>query len=596
MGIFDKIKELYNKADTAVGGYLPGGSTPAEVKAPTPAYNPPPATRLPSVTSDAISQVTSTPAGTQSTGANPTAPTRSNASRVSNTSSGRSTLRSDLNGTEQLPVSPPVSAPVSVTPTIGKFNDGTIGWQADPDPQNKLQQITGQFTSGLFNKQDPTGRDFLTQENPTQAGRMINYVGNIALLGTGGEALLNYGYKAYNSIRGVKAIKSSEPVVKNIQSIADDGLSLFENGGTAKLASKSPSATGVTTDASGALSLDLAAYTKNTKNTKTVLDYIKGLFVSNSGKISIGGILGVGTVVGWAIYGDDSASLKISQINKDAPQAIKDLREAGLHDEANELENSVTEINDRSIWDRLNPIQRNIVGGKKTSIDLEINNYEEQTKQIIADQKQAHIDEVASFDAKLKTNTPVTDEEAARIAGLNKGGLAEQYLLAKEQTLLTQQLIDEEDRIYDRQLTLSDEEMVNDPEIRKAYYEADSDSPIKGLYDDALDRLSAQRKLDQQAKLDASDRAYSEQRQEEQRDYNEQQQAEQRSYSEGQQTLVDATATEASGSSALNFGLLNSSGEIEFVDRDAASNVYFGKTFEELTPAQKKLLMLSKGK
>jgi hypothetical protein len=78
--------------------------------------------------------------------------------------------------------------------------------------------------------------------------------------------------------------------------------------------------------------------------------------------------------------------------------------------------------------------------------------------------------------------------------------------------------------------------------------------------------------------------------------------AEQRTYTEQQDQIqaerqydLSATATESAGSSTLNFGLLSSGGSIEFVDRDKASQVYFGKPYELLDPAQKRLLDLSKG-
>jgi hypothetical protein len=75
-------------------------------------------------------------------------------------------------------------------------------------------------------------------------------------------------------------------------------------------------------------------------------------------------------------------------------------------------------------------------------------------------------------------------------------------------------------------------------------------------------------------------------------------QDDQRAYDEKlakEKAFSEDTATENVPGSTLGFGLLNSGGGIEFVDQDKASRAYFGKPFEELTPAQKKLLMLSKG-
>lgn len=56
------------------------------------------------------------------------------------------------------------------------------------------------------------------------------------------------------------------------------------------------------------------------------------------------------------------------------------------------------------------------------------------------------------------------------------------------------------------------------------------------------------------------------------------------------------TATTSSEGGTLSFGLLGGGGSTEFVDRDTASNAYFGKPYSELTPAQQRLLNLLKGK
>jgi len=103
-------------------------------------------------------------------------------------------------------------------------------------------------------------------------------------------------------------------------------------------------------------------------------------------------------------------------------------------------------------------------------------------------------------------------------------------------------------------------------------------------------------------KQTAEQRTYNEGQEAEQRAYNEQTKEEQRNYNEQQAALeaqrqagLEATATESSGSSTLTFGLLNTGGDTQFVDRDKAAQYYFEKPYEDLTPAQKKLLMLSKG-
>lgn len=90
-------------------------------------------------------------------------------------------------------------------------------------------------------------------------------------------------------------------------------------------------------------------------------------------------------------------------------------------------------------------------------------------------------------------------------------------------------------------------------------------------------------------------RAYEESRLQEQRTYNEEQAAKQLAAEQNAALEATATAVESSGGSTLTFGLLSSGGDIEYVDRDKASQFYYGKAFEELTYAQKRLLMLAKG-
>jgi hypothetical protein len=98
---------------------------------------------------------------------------------------------------------------------------------------------------------------------------------------------------------------------------------------------------------------------------------------------------------------------------------------------------------------------------------------------------------------------------------------------------------------------------------------------------------------DRQNKLaDVADqRNYDAQQQQDQRNYDAQQQATQQQ----SQSYADAAALESSGGSTLTFGLLNTGGGTQFVDKDKAAQVYFGKVYDQLTPEQQMLLNLLKG-
>ena len=106
-------------------------------------------------------------------------------------------------------------------------------------------------------------------------------------------------------------------------------------------------------------------------------------------------------------------------------------------------------------------------------------------------------------------------------------------------------------------------------------------------------QLQEQRRYDEQQL--AEKRAYEEQIKEEERAYEEEKAAREAEAAAEAAYASEATATEGTGGSTLTFGILNSGGDTEYVDIQKASQYYFGKAYEELTEAQKRLLMLSKG-
>jgi hypothetical protein len=105
------------------------------------------------------------------------------------------------------------------------------------------------------------------------------------------------------------------------------------------------------------------------------------------------------------------------------------------------------------------------------------------------------------------------------------------------------------------------------------------------------DLTDAATKREQELTDRADSRAYEEKQKQEERAYQQQT----TSQAAIDQAKLDATATIDSGGSTLQFGLLGTGGSTEFVDKDKASKVYFGKVYDELTPEQKLLLNLLKG-
>lgn len=114
------------------------------------------------------------------------------------------------------------------------------------------------------------------------------------------------------------------------------------------------------------------------------------------------------------------------------------------------------------------------------------------------------------------------------------------------------------------------------------------------------DRAYKEQQLQEQRRYDearlAEARAYAESQKEEERRYQEEQAAKESEAAEAEALRAEALATESLGGSTLNFGILGSGGDIEYVDINKAAQYYYGKPYEELTPAQIRLLMLAKGK
>ena len=347
-------------------------------------------------------------------------------------------------------------------------------------------------------------------------------------------------------------------------------------------------------------SYNLAKFSKsgtNSKSARTASDIIKGLFISKNGTPKLLGI-GLGTIVASGLYGITASSTKLENLAKNSPADIQTLREAGMHEEADAMQQDLDAIADTTNAVLLAPIY----GRSKPAKDMRdfATKYatliEEAKAKIEADEK-ANEDFVATTENKIKNGIDVSDEDLAKAAGLNPGGAAETQILLKEQIQVKNEAIETQNTLITKMVSMSDEQILSSPEILAAVNDpVNADSLLVQLYIDAHDNFESARqeaqKQEYAASVKAEQRAYNEAQRDEQRAYNEQQQA----IADQQQFVEESTATENSGASTLNFGILGSSGEVEFVDRDAASNVYFGKVFEELTPAQKKLLMLSKGK
>ena len=342
-------------------------------------------------------------------------------------------------------------------------------------------------------------------------------------------------------IHGVSETATAAIDAVNILNILNAGQSVFKAiAGMGKIGQLALSAGGAQTIAAtipeaAGIAPTIAAVGAPAVNTVTTAAKVG--FIANLFKMQgMGKVIGLGAVVS-AMSGATSTRKDISDYIKDSGALIMKLREEGMSEMADELAESNKDLRDG--FDLYLPyipviganLEKNKIQGYRDKLNDNLNTYDAKVR---ADKEKQAADKLAA-------------DQAATIAKMTAD------TAKTESDRINDQKVKDEQRAYDEQ------------------------------------KAEKERKQKQQDLVDS-------------RRYNEQQQTETRSYNEQQTTAAaqrefdqSAIATEAAGSSTLNFGLLSSGGSVEFVDRDKAATVYFGKPYVELTAAQKRLLDLSKG-
>jgi hypothetical protein len=270
----------------------------------------------------------------------------------------------------------------------------------------------------------------------------------------------------------------------------------------------------------------------NTATTAAKVGFITKLLTTQG----VSSALGIGAIV-QGISGATSTREKISDYIKDSGELIMKLREAGMTDMADELAESNKDLRDG--WDLIIPYLP--VMGKHTEMN-KVQGYRDKLNE-----------DLNAYDAKVRSDK---EKQAAD-------------KLAADQAAKIEQRAYDEKQLADKRAY--EEKQLTD---KRAYDEQQAKDKA------AADAAKADKERQQKQQDVTEQRTYTEQ---------------QAQFQANQQYDQLATATESAGSSTLNFGLLSSGGSIEFVDRDKASQVYFGKPYELLDPAQKRLLDLSKG-
>lgn len=534
MGILDSIKKIYAKADQALGGILPGNNPVAAPAAATPQASvyTGAAPYTPAIPTSAYG-TSSAQYGQVSPTGKVEVPPLAAPSASSSSYAGGSNAYSKPPKTTAPTMPPPVIPPSTQQPSI-----------QPPTAQPEYRTVTRVNDDGTSTTQkiDPkysyisqVGKyefDFWTTEG--QEERIRNALETVSPRLTPTAIGGKYVPGVSEATTGVIDALNVALLI-NAASGIYKAMATMNKIGAVALAPGGAEAIAATIPAAGGIAPTVASTVAPVANTKTVattIGFLKNILAT---KNILRTSLVLGGVVGVFSSAAGSAKEK-TDIEEEVGDYLPKLREAGMVDMADELRDSVADLRDG--WDAvisyLPYIGKNIGSSKIEGIRSKLNKA------------------VDDYDAIVKKEK-------------------EQELTA-EIAYKTQQ--QEEQRIYDEQQLAE----------KRAYEE--QQLADKRAYDESQAALKEQQQ---------------QQTTEEQRAYNEQQTAEQRAYNEQQQALRDqqaagleATATETSQGSTLTFGLLNSAGGKEFVDKDKAAQYYFKAPYEELTPAQKMLLNLLK--
>ena len=602
------LKDKYQALDTKLGGILPGkGNEEAAAPVATPTVAQPTSSAPTPYEASATAPNMSTEAGP--------AYSSGEATTVAPTGQSKASTPYEASGT----------APTSTEPTIPEIPEsvradlpiqrGPLGEPGYEAPNKVLSAL-----DWYFSDKNPVEKALgNSPEYNAQTGQyeLNDFESNaIAFPGTGsivkaGEKVLaketekrvaNQLAKTAEKRAAAKlaAKATTKDTFKAVDTLQAADNAFLAEGGESVVAQTIPEASGLLTSTGSYKStfgnnVDTAI---TTKSTRTIGTMFKEWFSSQSGTVKVGGVLGLSQIITAGWYGAPQTNREIDTIVSNAPKDIETLKEAGMILEADALTEAVDKLHNTSgfVKSFTSFYGRIHVGNMIGEINADYEPKIQEAKNMIEANEKTANDFDDTTDAKIKVNAYVSEEDLIKSANHNPGGLAAQLLYSKETLEVNQNALDIQNNILKKMIGMSDKDIINNAEIAAAVNDPRNEgSLIVQLYNSAID--GAEKELaTQQSQL------YSQYQKEEQRDYNEAQTAEQRAYSESQtaaayeqKAIDEATDTQEAGSSTLNFGILNSSGEQEFVDRDAASNVYFGVVYEELTPAQKKLLMLSKG-
>lgn len=604
MALLESIKKIYKKVDTALGGYLPGGQSPSQVKTSQPVSTPskPPVSTTPQYNPLVVQPKTKEAAQVFNL---PTAPT--GPAIPKQLQSSKSTASSRPAGQPAPQVTQPVIQPTT-TPTqpvqsvstvqqpistqtgqtqrpVNPFNDpnatfidkykALIGQAPKQQTSFDPEAPFGRFPDGTPLTQDQSGGAAVVTGEDLAAAR--------GLFGLGKTLVSNIGKGLFS---GGTQVAERELVKQTAKQV------------TAREAAKPTVRAFSQLESTGAQAELGQLGTEATKVSRLGQAY-------NWGKGTIGAI------VAFKFIFDEDASVNMINNIADSHKAEQELRNAGLSAEADIIKQARISLKDdlesRSLSDI--PIVGGLFGDTKNTKLLNLKEAVGKADAASQAQAAANAKQLSNIQGLLETNPTVVTDDVLREAILKNPTdrilTAEwESRLQEKQTVLDTQKEQMEQAKLDQlaidTFDFSFDQILNDTRIR-VEAARNPNGYFGQLLKDAQDQRD--REIAQVLALQKEQRQREQQQAdlEEQRRFEAQRLQEQRAF-EARQSFL--TETESSGTSNLVFGLLRGPGEQVPVNKgtpefesyqllappDKLAYLLYGITYSQLSPEQRQVI------
>ena len=346
MGFFDKIKKkvkaVYNKADTAVGGYLPGGQTPQQVSQPAPQVAPSAPTKTtPADVLRGIEQPVAPPAPSPTTqkvisGVSKGLSEKASAPRpsVAQQSTSSQNYQAPQNQSVQQPLAEPEQQPV--------IEPDQVNGAVHINPATGLEYTGEEAPYGLTDDGQGGARPVTLDESglvsEIDAGDIMMITGVGGLVKSAAKGLFKLGVKGLTKLTSkeaasitTKSLKHTRQATKVMKEADRIGAKIEKAGGPYKPGDLLPS---------GKMANEATAKLYNDIIMKTVTK------VSPWNYKTILGMLSLGTVFSGAVWSGFGSRNVHEDTNREVNYMIQDAIEDGNWEMEEKLEESLVEFNE----------------------------------------------------------------------------------------------------------------------------------------------------------------------------------------------------------------------------------------------------------